>query len=208
MGTKRIKGKITKWSYDKGFGFITPQSGGKQIFIHISEFGNRNLCPVLKQSVTYDLSRDKLGRPCAVNATLPGDKPAKKLNPRNGLSSVIFTVFFFAIICIAVFAGKLSPLILVLYVIVSPLTFIIYAADKSAAQKGEWRTPESTLHILSLFGGWPGALVAQQKLRHKSVKLSFRFVFWLTVLLNCGALAWLFTPNGAAAMQALIFNIS
>jgi uncharacterized membrane protein YsdA (DUF1294 family) len=89
----------------------------------------------------------------------------------------------------------------------SLLTFIMYAWDKSAAKSGEWRTQESTLHLMSLAGGWPGALIAQQKLRHKTKKQSFRLVFWVTVLLNCGAFVWLFTPNGAATLQSLINTI-
>jgi len=80
----------------------------------------------------------------------------------------------------------------------------VYAVDKSAAKKGIWRTQESTLHLLSLTGGWPGALVAQQKLRHKSKKESFRLVFWATVVLNLGAFVWLHTPTGAATLQAWI----
>ena len=47
------------------------------------------------------------------------------------------------------------PLLLALiYVVVSVLTYIAYAMDKSAARKGKWRTSESTLHWLSLLGGW------------------------------------------------------
>jgi uncharacterized membrane protein YsdA (DUF1294 family) len=83
----------------------------------------------------------------------------------------------------------------------------MYAVDKSAASKGAWRTQESTLHLLALAGGWPGALVAQQKLRHKSRKHAFQSVFWLTVLLNCGAFVWLFSPTGAAALQSLIAGV-
>jgi len=83
----------------------------------------------------------------------------------------------------------------------------VYALDKSAAKKGAWRTQESTLHLLSLAGGWPGALIAQQKLRHKSKKQSFRFVFWVTVIMNCSAFFWLFTPTGAATLGLFFSSI-
>lgn len=78
-----------------------------------------------------------------------------------------------------------------LYLGASLLAFLAYAFDKSAARKRRWRIPERTLHLLSLFCGWPGAWAAQQLLRHKSSKRSFQRVFWVTVLLNCGMLAGL-----------------
>ena len=53
---------------------------------------------------------------------------------------------------------------------------MFYAADKSAARAGRWRIPESTLLMLGLCCGWPGGIVAQQWLRHKSVKPSFRMM--------------------------------
>ena len=86
----------------------------------------------------------------------------------------------------------------------SLLTFIAYAKDKSAAQNDQWSIREDTLHAFALAGGWPGALIAQQVLRHKSSKGSFRFVFWITVVVNCGVFVWFFTPNGEAQIRALI----
>jgi uncharacterized membrane protein YsdA (DUF1294 family) len=77
----------------------------------------------------------------------------------------------------------------VLYLAASVAAFAAYAFDKAAARNGEWRTKESTLLGLGVLGGWPGALVAQTLLRHKSSKRTFQAAFWLTVLLNCGALA-------------------
>jgi uncharacterized membrane protein YsdA (DUF1294 family) len=73
------------------------------------------------------------------------------------------------------------------------LTFFVYRRDKHAAGKGAWRTSESTLHLWSLAGGWPGAWCAQQVLRHKSRKQPFRAVYWATVALHCAALTgWLY----------------
>lgn len=73
----------------------------------------------------------------------------------------------------------------------SVLTFAVYAHDKNAAQRHRWRIKESTLHSLSLLGGWLGALLAQKFLRHKSSKISFLRVYWLTVVVNVAATAWL-----------------
>ncbi|MEN9373154.1 MAG: hypothetical protein RIR79_706 [Pseudomonadota bacterium] len=70
-----------------------------------------------------------------------------------------------------------------LILVMSMVTFIVYAVDKNAARRNAYRVSEKTLHVLALLGGWPGALLAQQMLRHKSVKPQFRLLFWLTV---CG----------------------
>jgi uncharacterized membrane protein YsdA (DUF1294 family) len=71
-----------------------------------------------------------------------------------------------------------------LYAVASAACFIAYALDKSAARQGRRRTPERTLLLLGLAGGWPGGLAAQQLLRHKSSKASFLVKFWLTVIVN------------------------
>lgn len=78
----------------------------------------------------------------------------------------------------------------------SVVTFLSYWFDKSKAQRGTWRTQESTLHIFSLLGGWPGAAIAQKVLRHKSQKREFRTGFWFTVVVNCSALSWLMSAGG------------
>ncbi|GFO55550.1 hypothetical protein GMSM_25570 [Geomonas sp. Red276] len=71
-----------------------------------------------------------------------------------------------------------------LYIAASLVTFLLYAVDKTAARNGARRIPELTLHTASLFGGWPGGLLAQRLLRHKSSKQSFQLVFWLTGTAN------------------------
>ncbi|TFW29558.1 DUF1294 domain-containing protein [Massilia horti] len=83
------------------------------------------------------------------------------------------------------------PVAAAVYLGASIACFIAYAVDKSAAQSRRRRTPESTLFLLGLAGGWPGAVLAQQWLRHKSIKRGFRAKFWLTVLLNVGMFIWI-----------------
>jgi uncharacterized membrane protein YsdA (DUF1294 family) len=135
----------------------------------------------------------------------------------NGQSIEIFVIrpesanhhrcSIFVIVGVPVLASRILPVILGIYMEISLMTFTAYALDKSAARKGDWRTKESTLHLLSLAGGWPGAIVVQQQLRHKSRKASFRSVFWMTVFLNCGVFVWLTTSTGAAALQSFIGSV-
>lgn len=74
--------------------------------------------------------------------------------------------------------------LLAFYGLLSLMTFCLYGLDKSAARRGKWRVQESTLHFLSLFGGWPGAMLGQRVFRHKTKKLRFRVIFWFTVIIN------------------------
>lgn len=84
------------------------------------------------------------------------------------------------------------------YGFMSIVTYAIYALDKSAAREGRHRVPERTLHLLALLGGWPGALLAQRRLRHKCGKAPFLAVFRLTALVNVALLVWLCWPAGGS----------
>jgi len=110
---------------------------------------------------------------------------------------------FLAVVAGLAVAGSLPLAVLGLYALASAAAFVAYARDKSAAQSGAWRTPESTLHLLGLCGGWPGALVARHVFRHKSKKPSFVAEFWVTVVLNCGAL-WMLTPPGQRLLASFL----
>lgn len=203
----RNKGKISSWNDDKGFGFITPHGGGNQIFIHIKAFTQRNRRPEVGQLVTYTSSTDAQKRTRAVDAALTGDNSTFGKTQRSDSFPIFIAMSFLVLVGISVLVTPMPLLILGLYLGGSLITFLLYAKDKAAAQKGTWRTSESTLHLFSLAGGWPGALVAQQKLRHKSRKQPFRIVFWLTVLLNCGVFVWLFTGEGRTTLESLFAQI-
>jgi uncharacterized membrane protein YsdA (DUF1294 family)/cold shock CspA family protein len=199
----RTKGRITSWNDEKGFGFITPFDGGRQIFIHVSALSNRSRRPELNEVVTYSVTTDKQGRPCAADATLAGDKLTKKAQKKSKKTVMLVSIVFLTAIGASSLTGHLSWILLAGYAALSLVTFVAYAIDKSAAQKGAWRTSEATLLFLGMAGGWPGALMAQEMLRHKSKKTSFRAVFWITVLINLTALAWLQTESGQETVRGL-----
>ena len=195
----RYQGKITRWQDAQGYGFISPNQGGAEVFVHIKSFANRQRRPEVGQIVTYELAQDERGRRQARATDFVG--AAKKArNARSTAASrlpLLLAGLFLAFVTLSVLAGKLPLALLGLYAGASPIAFIAYAIDKSAARQQRWRTQESTLHLLALIGGWPGALVAQNRLRHKTSKGSFLAVFWVCVLLNCAALGLLLSPVGS-----------
>ena len=103
------------------------------------------------------------------------------------------------------YLGYTPPIIGIMLLLLSIFTYLTYARDKSAAQAGNWRVSENTLHLLSVLGGWSGALVAQQRLRHKTRKMSFQVVFWVTVVVNLSALIWLHSAQGQRHLHHTIY---
>jgi uncharacterized membrane protein YsdA (DUF1294 family) len=108
---------------------------------------------------------------------------------------------FVIVLAVLVFARILPEVILPGYLILSVISFGAYALDKWAAQRGASRTPELTLHLLAVAGGWPGALLAQQALHHKTIKQPFRRLFWVSVGINCALLAAFLFRNGSIVGQ-------
>lgn len=199
----RYQGKISQWDDEKGYGFILPNAGGKRVFLHIKSFvggqrrasRDRQTRLVPGELVTYKLGQDGQGRPFASEVKLVGEQ-VQDVNPSGWRLTATLLIAFTLLLAYAQFNGWISALVIKYYVAASLLTIAVYALDKSAAQRNAWRTKESTLHLLALAGGWPGALLAQQVLRHKSSKAAFRRVFWLTLGINLAILAWLIKTPG------------
>ena len=200
----RYQGKITDWKDDKGFGFITPNDGNQRVFVHIKSFSSRQQRPVGNEIVTYELRHDVKGRPQAERVAFVGKRGAPASPSGQNNAPLILTAAFLVFVAGSVFAGRLPIAVAGLYMVASLVAFIAYALDKSAARNDQWRTQESTLHLFALAGGWPGALAAQRLLRHKSRKHSFQFVFWVTVVLNCCALAWFYSSSGAEVLRSML----
>ena len=187
----RYQGKITGWNDEQGFGFVVPNGGGQQAFVHIKAFTRGQKRPVGNEVITYELAYDGMGRPQAEKITF-ALKRVTETRP-TAMTGAFFALalLFLLGMGVAVLAGRLPTLLFTLYGALSLGTFVLYAIDKSAAAKGEWRTKEQSLHLMALLGGWPGAAAAQSLLRHKSSKPEFQVVYRATVVLNCVALAGL-----------------
>jgi uncharacterized membrane protein YsdA (DUF1294 family)/cold shock CspA family protein len=201
----RKNGKITSWDDERGFGFISSPSRDSKTFVHIKAFRNRERRPAIGDTVTYNESKDGRGRICAVEVDLL-ERDSETRGKNGGIPlSFIFLFIYFAVVTSSIAEERLPAGIMLVYIPISILTYLVYAEDKSASQTGRWRTSELLLHLLSIAGGWPGAIVAQERLRHKSSKRSFRNIFWITVALNSAGLFWLTTDSGKRMMESISY---
>ena len=229
----RFEGTIKSWIDERGFGFIEPALGGDEVFVHIKAFTMSSLVggrPRVGQRVSFEVELGPQGKKRARLAALVSVAPvssssssassrrrsssasasssssSSRSSPAQRGTATLFAIPAFLVLALVVGVLWKPPAWLALvYVGLGVVTFVTYAMDKSAAVQGQWRTPESTLHTLSLAGGWPGALLAQQVLRHKSTKAPFRAVFWLTVLGNVAGFVWLASPYGRPVLDGVVF---
>jgi len=190
-------GSLVSWNDEKGYGFVAPDGGGAKLFVHITAFPRSDQRPRIGDRIRYVIGEGRDGRPCATQAKWM--HPTLAAGP---VSRVLLIIgLFFLIVGSFILRGLLPFYLLGVYAVMSLITFIAYARDKSASRRQDHRTPEKKLHSLALAGGWPGALLAQQLLRHKSKKPSFRVMFWFTVLINVGGLYYLGTNQGKGLAQ-------
>ena len=196
--TPRYAGRITTWKDEQGFGFITPYGGGAAVFVHISAFAGERTRPAGNEIVTYELTANERGQPRAGKVAFHRAGAGRHQASGRSLAWPLLACGFFAVLAVLVALGRLPSWALGAYAGISVLTFLAYAIDKAAARRNAWRTRESTLHMLGLAGGWPGALLAQHLLRHKSVKQSFKHCLWFTIIVNCVALGWFMSTASAA----------
>lgn len=200
----RYQGKVTIWKDDQGFGFVTPNGGGDKAFVHIKAFSGRTRRPLEGDLITYEVEKDNKNRFTAKNIRFVGERPTTTDFGKGTSFGNKLTIGFCILLAALVLRGWLPPVMLSLYLAASTITFIAYALDKSAAKQNRWRTKESTLHLFSIVGGWPGALLAQRVLRHKSKKEEFQSVFWGTVVINCVMLGWLLTKRGSTFLTSVM----
>ncbi|MDY0250648.1 MAG: DUF1294 domain-containing protein [Pseudomonas sp.] len=204
------QGILRSWNDDKGFGFIRAED--RDFFVHISSVrGERR--PLQGEAVYFVASKDEQGRlraqhmrsaELSIDRTAIRRKPTtstqpntpvhhksvhkpRRHTPANLKRSLTLLIGVCAIPAVGtwqVFVQQALIWPLLAYLGMSLLSIWQYSRDKHNAQTGAWRTPEKQLHAVELLGGWPGALLAQQLLRHKTKKASYQGVFWLIVLVH------------------------
>jgi len=94
----RHQGKIKAWNDDKGFGFISPNGGGTDIFLHISNCTKRAKKPAVGDNVTYEVVSDDRKRQQAINVMFAGQKSKQSSANRFQLTSLIFPVLALSVI--------------------------------------------------------------------------------------------------------------
>lgn len=220
LSTKQ-QGHIKKWQDDKGFGFIET-AAGESVFFHVSAFKAQRR-PEIGEQVVFIVGQDSQGRLQAKDVqelSFVQQKMAQKnrqIRQRNHKRSaqaefeagqkkrLFLGLGFYGVLILLVVMNKLSWLVLAWYAVLGVITYGMYAKDKAAAQSRAWRTPESTLHLLSALGGWVGAMVAQTYLRHKSQKPEFRITYYLTVIINLAGLLFILAGKDFAFLENLPF---
>ena len=156
------RGRIVTWKADKAYGFIRAEDGGKVRAADVSIQG--------------------------LERRIAKARPSVELEPRP-VHLMLALACLVAIGWLVVYRD-LPIAVLAVFLVSSLIAFLMYAFDKAAAMNRRWRTKESTLLLVGLLGGWPGALVAQGMFRHKSSKIEFQVAFWFTVIANGAVVAW------------------
>lgn len=209
------QGTVVRWDDQRGFGFIRCNATSQDIFFHIRDCAG-GIQPHLNATVEFEEIHvgGKGPRAMAVravqrNAPLPAHRsagqrapvspqgarathgrppsqepPAPSLVGVGGLSLVWLVLLVWGVL-----QHRLPTIALAAAFAINATTFFAYWLDKHAARKGQWRTKEDTLHLFGLAGGWPAARLAQQVLRHKTIKPSFQLTYWATVWTHLGVLS-------------------
>lgn len=205
MKSSLHSGKLAKWKDERGFGFIQPADGSQEVFLHISEVKDATRRPQENDTIYYHCVVDSDGKVRACKAFILGARN-KSTSLSNGTKwpktkTSGFPIVEVILLSLLPLVGAVhftwmthNPVPLVLYPVVSFVTYALYVDDKSRAKQKNWRISEKTLHLSEIAGGWMGGFIAQRMLHHKNRKESYQVEFWAIVIVHyIGWLFWLFS---------------
>lgn len=187
-------GELVEWNDVRGFGFVQ-SSKGERLFVHISAFEHPLRRPEPGDRVAFTRGPGKDGRAAVVTVQIAGlTRQVVRKGPsadriEGAQLARALRLLGAGLLLGAVIVLGLPRLVLWIYLLMGGVSFIAYWLDKRAAQAGRWRTHETTLHSIDLFGGIIGGLLAQAALHHKTAKPSFTGVTFAIVLLHVALLA-------------------
>lgn len=209
-----LHGTVCYWRDDKGFGFITMDSG-ERLFFHIRDFETvPQRRPQQGDLLCFQKALDKHNRhyALALQFVAPQEpvlttssQPNKATDP--GFYQIqhkarCFRYLFFVLLFLSLLAGSFVFTIPLFYLEASLFTYWLYQIDKKLACSGyQSRLPEESLQMFSLIGGWPGAWLAQKRLHHKVHKMPFQREFRFVIYGNSCFLLWLLSEPGSTFLQ-------
>lgn len=183
----REKGELLDWNDDRGFGFIRRPHGEENIFVHVKSFRQTYTRPRIGDLLTYDVGPGRNGKLAALNVDIAGANPRPREASLRGEperpfainSNGIWAACVLLVLLIGtIVLGRAALWFGALYLLAGAASLGLYAADKAAAEAGQWRTPERVLHSVDLAFGIIGGFIAQHIFRHKTAKPGFQLVTW------------------------------
>ncbi len=169
-------GKIVAWDSKRGFGWL--ECEGERLFVHLREFKGSEITPGLDVEFPFVMGTDVQGRPCAkgVSACMVNGK-VKLAGWLQLAALLVWPVAGATRLPVSCWVPLLQMAIL------SVVVYKLYAYDKRQAIHYGWRVPQTIMQLGELAGGWPGAFIAQRRLRHKSAKKTYQSIFWGIILI-------------------------
>lgn len=101
------KGQLTSWKDDRGFGFIKPDDGSQEVFLHISVLKGARRRPKVGDTIFYDRVAETDGKVRAALASIQGAAPRhQSTNQKPKKRGVLETVVGIGIIAVIVVLTK------------------------------------------------------------------------------------------------------
>ena len=196
----RESGELVEWDDDRGFGFVRADAGGDRLFVHVKSIRRIATRPRAGDRLTFARGVGRDSRPAAINAEIAGANPlppptrpglppeVASGNPRAAWRLGAAGLLLAILLC-ATLAARVPGWLVIAYLGAGVVSIAAYWLDKRAAEAGQWRISEATLHGIDFAGGIIGGLAAQALLRHKTSKPDFGLVTGRVVLIHIFGLA-------------------
>ncbi|MBE9143089.1 cold shock domain-containing protein [Planktothrix mougeotii] len=95
------KGQLTIWKNDQGFGFIKPDKGSKDVFLHISVLKGASRRPKVGDIIVYEQKTEANGKVRASKAFIQDDQYLWELNSNKRIKkSILINIFKYVIVAI------------------------------------------------------------------------------------------------------------